>query len=321
MSIKSIESIEEQFSAELDGYLNGIDIPHKLEYEENHELLELGKNLAGKDFSKNSNKEAVLKKIQKNMYLNEGDFIMKRPYKIKRIAVVAACLAVVMITLMQTTFAQELFEKIKNSISLGHITAVQTEPLSQTEAHIIPDELKGKLFDKDGKPLEAFSEDVKEVFTAEGEKIVGFSNSEIVTETQREKEKERRLEIKNPEDLNKYISFKVILPGYLPEGYKFDRSELYKNEDGTVSEKYINLYFTNETTGKVIYMQQRIANEETAYEISTDSKIEKAKINGVDAVIIDDRSINWEVDKVLYSLSGGGEFSKSELIKIAESIK
>ncbi|MHB8061402.1 MAG: DUF4367 domain-containing protein [Ruminiclostridium sp.] len=316
---------EDLFSVELENHLNGIEISDELGYEKYNELIELGKNLAGRDFSKNSNKEAVLKKVQKNMYLNKGDFIMKKTYKIKRIAVVAASFAVVLITLMQTAFAQDFFEKIINSISLGHINAVQMEP-SKQETRPISDELKGKLFDKDGNPLEVFSKkDEGGIFTAVGEKIVGLTNGEIVTEVKKDKmDKERKLEIKNSDDLNKYTCFNVILPSYLPDGYKFDRAELYKDEDGTVSEKkekYIDIYFTNETTGKYIYMQQRFADEETAYEFSTDSEIEEVKINGIDAVLSADKSIAWETDKVLYFLAGKGEIDKSELIKIAESIK
>ncbi len=320
-------SREDRFSNEMDDYLDGIDISHKSDYEENHELLNLGMNLASKDFSKDSNKEAVLKKIQKNMNVNKGDSNMKKVNKIRRIAVVAAALAVVCTIMMQTTFAQDLVQnligKVTKSVSLGHITAVQME-YPETETRPIPEKLKGKLFDKDGKPLEVLSkQNAGGMYTADGEKIVDFSNGEIVTEAQHEKmEKESKLEIKNSDDLNKYTCFNVILPSYLPEGYKFDRAQFYKDEKGTVSNsKYINIYFTNEATGKYIWIQQRFADEETGYIFSTDGEIEKAKVNEVDAVISDGKSIDWEYNGVLYGLMGKGELSKDELIKIAESIK
>lgn len=127
--------------------------------------------------------------------------------------------------------------------------------------------------------------------------------------------------VKDANSLNKYTCFNVILPSYLPKDYKFDRAELSKDEKGNVSNKCINLYFTNSKTGKYIYMQQRIASEEMKYVTGTDGKIEKVKVNGVDAVISDNRYIDWEANKVLYELSGRGQITKAELIKIAESIK
>ncbi len=77
---------------------------------------------------------------------------------------------------------------------------------------------------------------------------------------------------------------------------------------------------TNEATEKYIFLKQRFADDETGYIFSTDGDIEKVKINNVDAVISDDKNINWENNGVFYGLRGG-EISKSDLIKIAESIK
>ena len=319
-------SIEDQFSVKLDDYLNGINSSCKLDNEESNQLLEIGKVLADKDFSENS-KEAVFNKVQKDINMYRGDNIMKKTNKIKRMLAIAASIAVVCTIMIQTTFAQDLIGKIKASISLGHIIALQTEP-HETVTYTIPDELKGKIFDKDGNPLKVFpKENAGEIYTDNGEKIDSISkDGEIVTEAQKEQDKEKKtLVVKNSDDLNKYTCFNVILPSYLPEGYKFDRAELYKDEKGTVSNsKYINLYFTNETTGKYIYMQQRFADEETAYEFSTDGEIEKVKINEIDAVIFDGKhgkNIDWETNGVLYGLSGRGEFGKSELIEIAESIR
>jgi len=52
--------------------------------------------------------------------------------------------------------------------------------------------------------------------------------------------------------------------------------------------------------------------------LSTNNEI---KINGIAAVICDNRNIDWEANNVLYCISSKGSFSKNELIKIAESIK
>lgn len=325
------KKLEEKFSAEIDAYLNGttkIDKSSKPSSEEYNELLEIGKMLADQDFSKNSNKEEIFKKTLKNIDRYKGEDNMKKVNKIRRpIAKVAsfALVCILGISLMQTSFAQNFMDKVVKTITLGHITIVQDEP--ETKSYPIPDELKGKVFDKDGNPVEVFSKD-KKIYTADGEEIVGFDFERegiIITAAQAQQEnemmKEKTLIVKDPNKLNNYTCFNVILPSYLPKGYAFDRAEFYKDEKGVVENtKYINLYFTNKETGKYIFMQQRFADDETAYEAGTDGKIEKIKINGVDAIMSDNRTIDLEANGVLYSLHGRG-IAKNELIKIAESIK
>ena len=68
-------------------------------------------------------------------------------------------------------------------------------------------------------------------------------------------------------------------------------------------------------------MQKRFPDETTKYVSGTDGEIEEIKINGIKAIISDGRSIDWEIKDAIYSLSGRGKITKSELIKIAESIK
>lgn len=314
----SKKSIQDKFSIEMDAYFNGIEETNRSKSEEYNELLELGKTLAHKDFSESSNKEAVFHKALNNINEHKGENIMKKSNRIKRPAIAVATFAFVCIALMQTSFAQDFAERIIKTINLGHISAVQVEE-PQIEDFTVPDELKGKIFDKEGKPVEDFSQvsDGK-IYTADGEEIVAFVDGEIVTAS--DEEGEYKI-VKDPTELNNYTCFNVILPSYLPEGYKFDRAEFIKHDDGTVSDKYINLYFTNKETGKYIFMQQRFACEETKSVSSTDGKIEKIKVNGVDAILSDNRYIDWEANNVIYALSGRGEITKEELIKIAKSIK
>ncbi|WP_053954978.1 hypothetical protein [Inediibacterium massiliense] len=64
------KSIEDRFSQDIDNYLNGIETIHSFQSQEYNDLLELGKIL-DKDFSKNSNKEAVFHKTIENMNKNK----------------------------------------------------------------------------------------------------------------------------------------------------------------------------------------------------------------------------------------------------------
>lgn len=319
----SKKSIEDKFSAEIDAYFNGIEKNNKSDFEEYNELLELGKILADKDFSKESNKEAVFKKSLENINQYKGENIImksKRNKLYKRLAGVGiAC--IVTITLSQTSFAQSFVEKIIKSISLGHVAVIEYEenPEAEIESMPVPETLKGKLFDKNGILIETFTREIDKLYTADGEEINDFDmkTGAITTVSQA---KEKVLEVKDANELNKYTCFNVILPSYLPEGYKFDRAEFNKNKAAVVKDSsYINLYFTNKKTEKYIYMQQRFASEGTK-SVSNGNNIEQIKINGVDAIIADGKEIYWEYNDVVYSLTGK-KIGKNELIKIAESIK
>lgn len=320
------KSIEDNYSIELDAYINGIEEKNKSKSEEYSGLLELGKTLADEDFSKGSNKEVVFNKVLKNINERKGDNIVKKSNKIKhsrRAVAAAAAVCIISISLTQTSFAKELAEKIIKVVSLGHTSIMQIES-SEIEKMPVPDEFKGKIFDKNGKPIEVVTKgNADNMYTANGEKIVSFSDGKIITEAEAGKiDKEQKVLIKDTNELSKYTCFKVILPSYLPKDYKFDRAEITKDKNGLKSESrpYIDIYFTNEKTGKFIYMQQRIADE-SMNSVSSANKVEQVKINGVDAVISDNRYIDWEYNNVIYSLSVRGEIKKIELMKIAESIK
>ena len=177
---------------------------------------------------------------------------MKKSKKAKSIVTKVASFALVCVlgfSLMQTSFAQGVVDKIVRTISLGHITILQSEP-SEMKSCPVPDELKGKIFDKDGNSLEVLStENPEKIYTADGEEIACIdSNREIITVAEAEKmSEEQTLVVKDPNELNNYTCFDVKLPSYLPEGYKFTEAEFFKDENGVVENaKIIGLYFANE---------------------------------------------------------------------------
>ncbi|MBW9149115.1 DUF4367 domain-containing protein [Clostridium sp. CM028] len=324
----SNKKIEDKFSREIDAYFNGIEDKKKIEQSEYSELLEFSKSMSKEDFSKDSDKKGVFNKTLKSINENKGENIMKKSNKFKKTAIAVAAICIISVSVMQTSFAQDIAEKVIKTISLGHISVIQTEP-SKIKEMRLTDEYKGKVFDKQGKQVQVVTkENRNELFTAKGEKIAHMQNGKIITVAEQEKmDKEREegvvVEVKDSSKLNEYTCFDVKLPTFLPEGYKFDRAEFYKekNETKVKNSKYISLYFTNKETGKFIFMQQRFPDETTKSASGTDGKIEETKINGVNAVISDDRYIDWETKNCIYSLSGRGEITKNELIKIAESIK
>ncbi|MCB2305873.1 DUF4367 domain-containing protein [Clostridium estertheticum] len=320
--------IEDNFSREIDAYFNGIEDKNKKDPSEYNELLEFSKSMSKEDFSKNSNKKGVFNKTLKSISENKGEDIMKKQNKFKKTAIAVAVICIVSVSVMQTSFAQEIADKVIKTISLGHISVMQMEP-SKIKEMRLTDEYKGKVFDKQGKQVQVVTQDNRnELYTAKGEKIANMQGGKIITVAEQEKidkeSKDALVEVKDSSKLNDYTCFDVKLPKFLPEGYKFDRAKFYKdkNEIKVKNSKYIELYFTNEKTGKSISMQERFPDGTTKGELSTDGTIEKTKINGVNAVISDDRNIDWETKDAIYFLSAGeGGITKSELIKVAESIK
>ncbi|MDR7857426.1 DUF4367 domain-containing protein [Tissierella sp.] len=314
------KKLEDRFSMDMDNYINGKENLY-FEDKEYKELLELGKTLSHEDFSVNSNKSEIFNRSLENIKKHKGEDNMKKSKKVIIKVASIALICILGISTMRTSFAQELVDKIANFISIGHVTVYEDPMLNEGELIQIPDELKGKIFDKDGNPIEEFIVGTPNVmYTAEGEEIdrIESETMKIMTVSEAERE-EGNLVVRDTEELNTYTSFTVKLPKYLPEGYEFDRAEFFKDENGIVEDtKYISLYFTNDETGEYIYMQQRYADEETAYETGG-YKVEKIEINGVDAIIYDN-SLDWEDEGVIYSLNGRG-IPRDELIKTAESFK
>lgn len=304
-------------------------INSKTTLDEMEALQELAQKIGSEDFSKASHKEAVRKKVLNNIREKEGDR-MKKSQRFKKPAVAVASIALGVTLFAQTAIAQEFTQKIKEifSIAGGNINIIQEEPVERPDGVPVPENLKGQIFDSEGNEVKVFTDSLKEIYTQSGEKIAYLTNGEnnesvIVTEAQEAAEKnETTLTLTDANKRNEYTCFDVKLPEYLPDGYKFDRIELYKDENGKVeNSKYISIYYTNESTGEYMPMQQRFSDEETGYTTGTDGTVEQVQVNGVEALIMDDRSIDWEANGVLYSISGRGAFGKDELLKIAESIK
>lgn len=305
-----------KFQKNKERFIEGID----------EEFQDLASQLRDMDFSKESNENSVLNTTLENINI-EGDNNMKKINKIKKTGIVAASLLIASTLVAQTTFAQEAVEKILKTISLGHVTMIQYDGNEPDEA-VLPDSVKGNVFDKNKNPLEKITKDIyaQGIYTKDGEKIytINPKNGTIVTEEQakqiEKKEKENTLCVLDSSTLNQYTCFDVKFPTYLPDGYTFDRAEFTKDEAGNVKDsKYAELCFKNQKTGKEIYMQERFACDETKT-VGDAGNIEKISINGADAILSGRNSIDWEANGTIYFLSGKN-ITKDESIKIAESIK
>ncbi|WP_049895116.1 DUF4367 domain-containing protein [Paenibacillus antibioticophila] len=311
------------FTNSLDDYLNHGKMPSGTEKHDPEvaDLLDLGKKLSEIDFGARAYKEQTRKAVFAATTASDSATIWQKSWFIKGAVAAAAVSLFVGVMFSPPAIAGEWMGKIIKTLSLGYIEIQQVEP----ENIPVPYELQGKIFDEHGNALTQMSVSDQKVYTADGEEIAGYSDGVIITKQDAERDLKDigMTTIHDAAKLNDYTNFEVKVPAYLPEGYQFERAEQYNNDDGLPAPEYINLYYRN-TQGQELKLFQREASEETAYGLSTESRVEEIEINGQPAALIGDSSIDWQSDGVLYSLAAdktGQSLNKEELIKIAESIK
>jgi hypothetical protein len=309
------------FVKELDMSLESGEVPQSADRSKEHtDMLELGLALSGAVRTGGTHKDAVRQRVLKAA--QPGSTSLRRTPRWRRArtgAIAAASCLLAVLLLAPTSFAGDWMRSVVSTISLGHITVSQMEE-TRPETMPFPPELKGKIFTKDGKLVEEWAGHEKPFYTAQGEEIAGVANGEIITRKQMEGEPAPEIiRIEDAAVIPEYTAFKAGLPAYVPEDFVFDRAEVYKKGD-----KYLDVYYLNPATGKTIHIQERLADEETAYAMSTEHKVEQVRVSGVDAVIIGGKTIDWEKDGVLYSImtgKSGVKLDNSQLIRMAESIE
>ncbi|MBW4839438.1 MAG: DUF4367 domain-containing protein [Paenibacillaceae bacterium] len=309
-----------RFEADLDALLEGREVPVN-QPGEYAELVAFGGALAAAELGAGAHKEAVKERITNHTSARGAARGLTGRKLAGGVAFAAALALVIGIGFAPSSFASGILDRIISTVTLGHITVYQVDSPSDEASTSLPEVLQGKVFTKDGKPVHEVNSHTGTLYTADGEEIAGFTNNEIITKAQADAEvKEGILTLTDPEALSQHTAFQVKMPEFLPKGYAFNRAEQYLDEQGTASPKYISLYFAKSGTGNEIYIQQRMADEETAYASSTEGAVKQTQIGGVDAVIVNGNSIAWETDGVMFDLVAKG-LEESELIRIAESLK
>ncbi len=153
----------------------------------------------------------------------------------------------------------------------------------------------------------------------------GISDSEFKFEIPKGAKIKDLGEIKPPEELSlkeagERVSFKILTPEYLPEGYAFNNSMVCNNSEFSSDQVFetVELVYTKE--------KARIALTETVYENqSSDTKDrdegEDININGIEGKyisIMDTKMLTWKLGNVDLILCTS--LKKDEMLKIAESI-
>lgn len=279
--------------------------------------------------SKDKIKESLLKQLKepKSTEPEEKKEIktMKSTKRRGILVAIAACLSIAVVS--AGAYA------VYNYIKLGdHAQYVEYNPNEKDIDMSIPEELKGKLFDKDGNAIDSFDQIEDKVFNADGEsvmisgKVMGDDDVEykIMTEAEaREEQNSDSTLFTSKEEIKPMLYFDMLDIGYSPEGYTLEGYRLFHDNDGKAAlkdNKYVSMYYYNGDMSKYIYVQIRYMDEETAFAGGLTDDMKKTSINGYEAIVSSD-SIDLLVGDVMYMIMGGNsEVSIDELTKMAESI-
>ncbi len=240
----------------------------------------------------------------------------------KRLAIVGA--AAVLTVATGVAASEGYIDRIIKTISLGHSVIMQTD---HNSPHSLPDELIGKLYDSNGNVLTALRDsDFNSIYDKNGkllsqEELMKMFNEALGDNVNINDADAAQMSYDTVEKAQNDVLFDIKSPLYMPNGYEFERAYTYKDNNGNISGYYITLEYKN-AEDKIISVSERLLNEETAFEISTDGNIEEMTINGRKTAIIDDRTAGFETeDNVSINIATKGNVSKDELIRIAESME
>ena len=259
------------------------------------------KNLYATDEKDKQEVYVKMKKKQKKQY--------KKP------AIAAAC-ALLVATLPFTSFGGGIVNTVRQAVSpSGRIVVNEDEP---AVAIPFPEELKGKVFDKDGNEITDFEvlKNAEHVYSKDGREIVGSNYDEAtrtgeVTFQYADEAKESTGDKAPVEEIAKRLNFNPLV---FSGKYDYVESEIFA-ESGKPSD-YVA--FTYEKDGKTIYLNERISSPETAYETGGEGKIYEVNVNGV-KVIIQGHEANFERDGLLVSISARGA-DKDDLIAMVKDL-
>lgn len=272
--------------------------------------------------NENKNPHADVSQNLKNLYATDekdkqevyAKMKNKQRKQYKKPAIAAAC-ALLIATLPFTSFGGGIVNTVRQAVSpSGRIVVNEEEP---AVAIPFPEELKGKVFDKEGNEITDLEvlKNAEHVYSKDGREIVG-SNYDEATRTG-EVTFEYADEAKSTgdkapvEEIAKKLSFNPLV---FSDKYNYVESEIFA-DPGTLSD-YVA--FTYEKDGKTIYLNERISSPETAYETGGEGKIYEVNVDGV-KVIIQGRDADFERDGLLVSISAEGA-DKDDLIAMVKDL-
>ena len=239
----------------------------------------------------------------------------KQKKQYKKPAIAAAC-ALLIATLPFTSFGGGIVETVKQAVSPSGRIVINEDKLAVNPKDVpFPEELKGKVFDKEGNEITDFEvlKNAEHVYSKDGREIVSYTDDEATGEVTFEYADEPNPAAdKAPvEEIAKKLNFNPLV---FSDKYNYVESEIFA-EPETLSD-YV--FFTYEKDGKTIYIDERVSSPESAYETGGEGKIYEVNVDGV-KVIIQGHEANFERDGLLVSISARGA-DKDDLIAMVKDL-
>ncbi len=273
--------------------------------------------------NENKNSQVDVSRDLKNLYATDekdkqevyAKMKNKQRKQYKKPAIAAAC-ALLIATLPFTSFGGGIVNTVKQAVIPSGRIVVNEDKLAVNPKDVpFPEELKGKVFDKEGNEITDFEvlKNAEHVYSKDGREIVGSDYDEATGEVTFAYAGEANPAAdKAPVDvIAKKLSFNPLV---FSDKYNYVESEVFA-DPGTLSD-YVS--FTYEKDGKTIHLHERISSPETAYETGGEGKIDEVNVDGV-KVIIQGREANFERDGLLVSVSAGGA-DKDDLITMVKDL-
>ena len=240
--------------------------------------------------------------------------------RMMRAAVLAACLAVT----SQTAFAKDLAEKI---FSLGHSSIItETESDSAEVSSVpVPAELKGQLFDADGKEMTELSSADTGYFNKDGDPVqinsvedhdgtIHYSLSKYSADDPLG-DVDGVIAFDSIDDLD--LSFDLKVPETLPDGFSLTKVYSFSDDDGHSSPDYAVLAYSDGNEGFTIH--ERRDSEDTQFVTSLPDP-QEMDFHGSTAVYNHSEFYAaWDGTNI--SILGNDVLTGDALLKVAESMK
>jgi hypothetical protein len=281
------------------------------------------------DFSAYSaNKEENLNRLidkLNNTDNEEGNVVMHKKFK-RPMAFGIAVAALLCFSMV--VYGQDLVRIIR-TITLSNNVDYDIVSVTDENGKVpVPEELNGQVFDEYGNALTHMPEDGK-FYNSDGKEVQIFYDADtrqayIVSANEIDTDKEHNeLIFTDIEEGTEHFATDVLMPEYLPEGYRFDRIAYYADSvDALETQKganeYMSVYYTNGE--HELRSQVRFTDEGSSYKTILTEFSQEITINGYDAVL-DTNTLDVQIGDVLYMFLTNDSVNADELVKIAESLK
>lgn len=266
------------------------------------------------DLDKNSEdyKDLIFANKIYNLYTTDDELkeelkvsVKRNKRKIKISSKIAVAAALLIFVTPFTNFGQELITTVKTLIVPSGKISVTEEKFSyegEDLSYAVPNELKEKVYDKEGNLLTSIKRGDK-FYNDKREEVTGVGideksgNVKIYTDSIENSEYEFFDSI---DDYKKELSFNPLVLG---GEYKFIRGEKFIGTEG--KSEYATLVY-NSSNNRKITIFERVSSPENAYSISTEDKIQELDIDGVKIIYFEKGTFEFERDGLLVSISAKG---------------